>query len=81
MQDGSPADETSSLTLAIDAGLLEQARDSGIDPPTIVDRALRAEIARCQRAKDWCDENQATIEAWNEDVRQNGLWSDGLRLF
>jgi antitoxin CcdA len=81
MQDGSPANATSSITLSIDAEVLQQARKAGIDLPAVVERALRTEIARTRKSTQWREDNRATIEAWNEDVRANGLWSDGLRQF
>jgi Post-segregation antitoxin CcdA len=29
----------------------------------------------------WASNHKSQIEAYNDDVAQNGLWSDGLRLF
>ena len=81
MQDGNPTNVTSPVTLSIDADVLRQAREAGIDLVVTVDRALRVEIAKSRQGAQWREENRATIEAWNEDIRANGLWSDGLRQF
>lgn len=81
MQEDKSAGATSSVTLSIDSDVLQQARTTGIDLPAVIERALRIEIAKSQRSEQWREDNRATIEAWNEDVRANGLWSDGLRQF
>jgi hypothetical protein len=31
--------------------------------------------------ENWARDHENQIKAYNEDVAQNGLWSDGLRLF
>jgi antitoxin CcdA len=81
MQDGKAVSAPSSTTLSVDEDLLEQARQAGVDVPAVVDRALRGEIARSRQCSRWKEENRATIEVWNEDVRASGLWSDGLKQY
>ena len=62
------------LNLSIDASLLETARSQGINLSAVLEQALAKESA--QR---WLDENRTAIEAYNEEVRANGVWSDGWR--
>ncbi len=62
------------VNLSIDASLLETARSQGINLSAVLEKALAKEAA--QR---WLDENRTAIEAYNEDVRANGVWSDGWR--
>lgn len=62
------------VNLSIDASLLAAARSQGINLSAVLEQALARESA--QR---WLEENRAAIEAYNEDVRANGVWSDGWR--
>jgi antitoxin CcdA len=66
--------------LSINADLLGKARELGINLSATLEQAL-AEAIR-QRARDqWVAENQAAIEAYNEHVDMQGLFSDRLRSF
>lgn len=62
------------VNLSIDEDLLAAARAQGLNLSAILERALSKEQARL-----WLAENSAAIEAYNEDIRQNGVWSDGMR--
>lgn len=62
------------VNLSIEAGLLEMARREKLNLSAILERSLKAETARL-----WLAANRAAIEAYNEDVRANGVWSDGVR--
>ena len=81
MQDGRPASGTSSVTLSIEADLLEQARQVGIDLAVVVDCALRSEIARRRRWQQWRTGNRAAIEASNAELERHGLWADDYRTW
>lgn len=81
MQGGTATNATTSVTLSIDDDLLKQARQAGLDLAAVVERALRVEVNRQNLSRQWREDNRATIEAWNEEIRTNGLWSDGLRPF
>jgi antitoxin CcdA len=67
---------TKSLNLTVDASLIEDAREYGINISALLDRALREEIG-----KRWKEENKAAFEALGKDIEKNGLWSDGLRVW
>ena len=62
--------------LAIDPDLLETAhRLSGQkSKKAAVTLALKEFVAR-----RWLEENKSAIDAYNEDIAKNGVWSDGLR--
>ena len=72
------------ISVAVDPALIEQVQELGIDLTTLVEAAMVAEIAKSRSgttAEAWRQENADAIEAWNEEVRRNGLWSDTLRQF
>lgn len=48
--------------------------------PTDKYRALALEIQK-QRLENWLAENREAIEAYNEFVARNGVFSKGLRSF
>ncbi len=62
------------VNLSVDAELLSAAKQQGLNLSSLLENALKQEQAR-----RWLEENREAIEASNEDVRQNGMWSDGLR--
>lgn len=66
--------------LSINADLLGRARELGINLSATLEQALTEAIR--QKARDqWVAENQAAIEAYNEHVDKQGVFSDGLRSF
>ena len=62
------------VNLSIDATLLAEARKEGLNLSALLETALNQD-----RARRWLAENREAIEAYNEHVRTNGIWSDGLR--
>jgi antitoxin CcdA len=68
------------VNLNLDAALLAEARAENVKLSAVAERAVRAEIASI-RAERWKRENAEAIAAWNKELEENGLWSDGLRLF
>lgn len=62
------------VNLSVDAQLLDAAKQQGLNLSSLLERALKQEQAR-----RWLEDNREAIEAYNEDVRQNGVWSDGFR--
>ena len=62
------------VNLSIDTDLLAAARSQGINLSALLERALAQEQAR-----KWLAENIDAIQSYNEEVRQHGVWSDGLR--
>jgi antitoxin CcdA len=66
--------------LSINADLLEKAKKLGVNlSQTLEDRL--ADLVREAEARDWLKKNQRAIDAYNERVERDGVWSDGLRGF
>ncbi len=65
-------------SLSVDSDLLEQARELGVDVATTLEDALASEIRKRQR-EAWLAENREAIEAYNELVARDGVFSTGLR--
>lgn len=64
------------LNLYIDEDVLRDAKAAGVNLSEAAELAIRAELGR-----RWYEENKAAIDAFNSDVLENGLWSDGLRTW
>jgi len=66
--------------VSINQGLLEDARALDINLSATLERALEAEV-RARKREKWLEENREAIEAYNEHIREHGVWSDGVRGF
>jgi antitoxin CcdA len=62
------------VSLLIDAGLIDEAKSAGVNLSVVLERALKEESAR-----RWLAENADTIAAYNREVEERGVWSDGWR--
>lgn len=66
--------------VSIRSDLLEKARQHEIN----LSRALEERLDELIRQKErdaWLERNRAAIEAYNERVERDGVFSDGLRTF
>ncbi|MCC6295484.1 MAG: type II toxin-antitoxin system CcdA family antitoxin [Pseudomonadales bacterium] len=66
--------------LSINADLLSKAKELGINLSATLEQAL-VEVLRKRLRDQWMAENQAAIEAYNQHVDRQGVFSDGLRSF
>ena len=66
--------------LSINADLLAKARDLKINLSATLEQAL-IEVLRQRQREQWLTENQAAIDAYNQRVEAQGVFSDGLRSF
>jgi antitoxin CcdA len=66
--------------LSVNGDLLRKASDLEIDLSTTLEGALASEIVR-KRREIWREENREAIQAYNEFVAENGVFSTGLRGF
>ena len=66
--------------VSINQGLLEDARSLDINLSATLEKALLEEVRAARRAR-WKEENREAIEAYNEHVRQHGVFGDGVRKF
>jgi antitoxin CcdA len=69
-----PKSVKKAVNLSIDAELIDEAKSAGTNLSAVLERALKEE-----RARRWLAENAEAIAAYNRDVEERGVWSDGLR--
>lgn len=75
--EGAPKKATN---LTLNARALEVAREMGMNVSQVVDTLLQAEVRRLYRER-WLADNREAIAEYNERVRRDGVFSDGLRGF
>jgi antitoxin CcdA len=68
------------VNLSLDSALLAKAKAEGLNLSAELEQSVRAKISSIE-AERWKRENVVAIEAWNDELEKNGLWSDGLRTF
>ena len=66
--------------LSVNGDLLNKAREMNINLSATLERALAATLREKQKA-EWLTENKTAIEAYNQHVEQQSVFSDGLRSF
>jgi antitoxin CcdA len=66
--------------LSIRADLLEEARALKINLSQTLETAL-ADIVKKEKERRWLEENRAAIDAYNREIAEHGLFSDGFRDF
>jgi antitoxin CcdA len=64
------------LNLLVEAKLLEEAKNAGVNFSALIDKALRQEIA-----KRWASENAKAIQIYNDRIEREGLWLDEHRTW
>ena len=69
-----------SANLSIDADLLRQARQLGINLSRTLEERL-SELVREARASQWLEDNRESVDAYNRHVEKHGTFSDKLRRF
>jgi len=77
----------SELRIDIDAGLLNDAQEAGLDLTDVTEEAVRAALRRTpkgmaqadERARRWAEENAEAIKDYNRRIRDRGVFSTGLR--
>jgi antitoxin CcdA len=68
------------VNVSISTDLLHDARKRGINLSAKLEAAVEHEL-RLLRRREWLEQNGEAIEAYNRDVEEHGLFSDGLRTF
>ena len=69
-----------SVNLSIDVGVVEAAREAGVNLSQTSESALRREVQRIRDAQ-WQKDNREWIQANNRWVEENGLPLEKYRLF
>jgi antitoxin CcdA len=75
-----PRPQKQAVNLSISSDLLNQARDAEFNLSSILEMALQQRLQQLA-AERWLVENRAGIEAYNEQVEEHGVFSNGLRTF
>jgi antitoxin CcdA len=68
------------VNLSLDVELLEAARAAELNLSATLEQALRDRLRKL-RAERWLVENRRAIEVYNEQIAEQGVFSDGLRSF
>ncbi len=68
------------VNLSIDAELLNEARQRDINLSATLERALEEQLRESRRQR-WLKDNAAAMAAYNQQVEEHGVFSDGLRSF
>ncbi len=66
--------------LGVCADLLAEARAYKINLSQTLEAALQVEVKK-EKERRWLEENRVAIDAYNREIAEHGLWSDGLRQF
>jgi antitoxin CcdA len=66
--------------VSINADLLSQARQCGVNLSQALEDALKTRLAE-ERRRKWLEDNLEAIQDYNKHFEKYGLWSDGLRMF
>jgi antitoxin CcdA len=68
------------VNLTLDEALVAQAKAVGVNLSAVAEEAIRFQT-RAEESRRWIEQNRSALEAKAKLVEEQGLWSDGLRLF
>lgn len=68
------------VSLTIDEALVAEAKAVGLNLSAVAEEAIRFQT-RAEEMRLWTERNRKALEAWDKRIEEDGLWSDGLRLF
>jgi antitoxin CcdA len=68
------------VNVSISADLLRAARISELNLSATLEAAVEHEL-RQLRKREWLEQNENAIQAYNRDIEEQGAFSDGLRTF
>ncbi len=68
------------VNLTLDEALVAQAKAVGVNLSAVAEEAIRLQT-RAEESRLWIEQNRSALEAKAKLVEEQGLWSDGLRLF
>lgn len=66
--------------LSLNSDLLRRARELNINLSSAVEQAL-AELVKQRLEEEWLAQNREAIASYNQQVEENGVFSDGIRSF
>ncbi|MFN3312135.1 MAG: type II toxin-antitoxin system CcdA family antitoxin [Hyphomonas sp.] len=68
------------VSVTIDEALVAKAKAVGVNLSAVAEEAIRFKT-QAEEMRRWADENRAALQAKARQIEEEGLWSDGLRLF
>lgn len=68
------------VNLTLDEALVANAKAVGLNLSAVAEEAIRFQT-RAEEMRRWSEANREALEAWDKRIGEEGLWSDGLRLF
>ena len=68
------------VNLTLDEALVAQAKAACVNLSAVAEEAIRFRT-RAEEMRIWSEQNREAVAAWNKRIEEEGLWSDGLRLF
>lgn len=68
------------VNLTLNSELLKLGKDLGLNLSGLAEEAL-AQAVKARLAEAWLRENLGAIQAYNERIETQGVFSDGLRSF
>ena len=69
-----------SANLSVNSDLLAHAKRLGINLSAILEQSLAQKVKEL-KAQAWLDENSNAIAKYNQEVEEQGVFSDGMRSF
>ncbi len=80
--------DDASISIRLDAALLAEANQKGVDPAALAERAIRREVAvlrsaddRAKAADAWAAQNEDFVRAHNERFARDGAWIEAWRAW
>ena len=77
---GVPRLRKKAANLSVDRDLLDRARELHLNLSQVLEAGLSEAIRQRQRAQ-WLQRNRAALDAYNEHVEKDGVFSANLRSF
>lgn len=75
-----PSAPRKAANLSVNSDLLLQAKQLGINLSSLFESTLAVEVQKL-KSQAWLEENQKTIQAYNQSVDAHGTFGDNLRGF
>ncbi len=66
--------------LSVDRELLDRARELHLNLSQVLEAGLSEAIRQRQR-EEWLRRNRAALDAYNEHIEKDGVFSEGVRSF
>jgi len=79
-QDSIASGKRKPVNLSLDTGIVEAAREAGINLSQVSERAIR-DAAKAERDRKWAEENREWAEAHNRWIEENGIPLEKYRQF